>query len=288
MAGSDRDELRNVLLTTHAPQDPKDKTKRTELKQWEEDVEFRKELLQDEQVHKVFVGLVESDQRLVLGAIEGDAFSDALAHLNQLKNSAQWGEFFALVRTIALNPGWRARFLDTKTQYWSLYAFVSGDEREIMEKILYDPEHKIPVIALLRYTGKVSTLKAAFGNLQESDREQLRMGWAMANHPFIGPRTQQQESALAAFRTFEAELKDSQGSDKEGYETVLATVLGTGAYEVRDGDGTGALQRSRDSRGASGEALRPFARHSGGLYRDGRNDGRRRPPIRGAMASSQG
>ncbi len=227
MAGSDRDELRNVLLTTHAPQDPKDKTKRTELKQWEEDVEFRKELLQDEQVHKVFVGLVESDQRLVLGAIEGDAFSDALAHLNQLKNSAQWGEFFALVRTIALNPGWRARFLDTKTQYWSLYAFVSGDEREIMEKILYDPEHKIPVIALLRYTGKVSTLKAAFGNLQESDREQLRMGWAMANHPFIGPRTQQQESALAAFRTFEAELKDSQGSDKEGYETVLATVLGT-------------------------------------------------------------
>ncbi len=227
MAGSDRDELMNILLTTHAPQDPKDKTKRTELKQWEEDVEFRKELLQDERVHKVFVGLVESDQRMVLGAIEGDAFSDALAHLNQLKNSAQWGEFFALVRTIALNPGWRARFLDTKTEYWSLYAFVSGDEREIMETILNDPEHKIPVIALLRYTGKVSTLKAAFGNLQESDREQLRMGWAMANHPFIGPRTQQQETALAAFRTFEAELKDSQGSDKEGYETVLATVLGT-------------------------------------------------------------
>ncbi len=227
MAGSDRDELMNILLTTHAPRDPKDKTKRTELKQWEEDVEFRKELLRDKQVDKVFARLVESDQRMVLGAIEGDAFSDALAHLNQLKNSAQWGEFFALVRTIALNPGWRERLIDTKTEYWSLYAFVSGDEREIMEKILYDPERKMPIIALLEYTGKVSTLKAAFANLQESDREQLRTGWAMANHPFIGPRTQQQDSALAAFRTFEAELKDSQGSDKEGYEAVLATVLGT-------------------------------------------------------------
>jgi len=239
IAGGNEDQLRSILLTTHAPQEAGDKNKRTELKQWEEDVEFRKELLSDPQVREVFDGLTPATRMHVLSALKGDAFDDALEHLNQLKNSAQWGEFFALVRTVALNPDWRERFIATRTQYWSLYAFVSGEEREIMEKILYDPEHKVPIIALLRYTGSVSTLKAAFANLQESDREQLRTGWAMANHPFIGPRSEQQDTALTAFRTFEQELLKSQGSDHEGYETILTTVLGTAPTksEIATGEG---------------------------------------------------
>jgi hypothetical protein len=239
IGGSNEDDLRSILLTTHAPADPKEKAKRTDLKQWEEDVEFRKELLSDPQVHKVFVGLRGSEQMHVLTALQGDAFDDALARLNQMKNAALWGEFFDLVRTVARNDEWRTRFEKTKTEYWSLYSFVFGEEREIMEAILNDPEHRIPIIRLLRYTGKVSTLKAAFGNLQESDREQLRTGWAMANHPFIGPRTEQQEGALVAFRQFEEELKKSQGSDKEGYESVLATVLGTAPTKSEMSTGQG-------------------------------------------------
>jgi Domain of unknown function (DUF4157) len=239
IAGSNQDELRSILLTTHAPVDPKDKTKRTDLKQWEEDIEFRKELLSDPQVHKVFVGLVGSEQMHVRTALKGDAFDDKLERLNQMKNAALWGEFFDLIRTVARNDEWRMRFEKTKTEYWSLYAFVSGEEREIMETILHDPEHRIPIIKLLRYTGKVSTLKAAFAHLQENEREQLRTGWAMANHPFIGPRTEPQDSALAAFRQFEGELKKSQGSDKEGYETVLATVLGTAPTKSEMATGQG-------------------------------------------------
>jgi len=243
IAGSNEDDLRSILLTTHAPADPKEKEKekekRTDLKQWEEDVEFRKELLSDPQVHDVFVGLRGSEQMHVLTALQGDAFDDALERLNQMKNAALWGEFFDLVRTVARNDEWRTRFEKTKTEYWSLYAFVSGEEREIMEAILKDPEHRIPIIRLLRYTGKVSTLKAAFANLQESDREQLRTGWALANRPFIGPRTEQQDGALVAYRQFEEELKKSQGSDKEGYETVLATVLGTAPTKSEISTGQG-------------------------------------------------
>jgi hypothetical protein len=239
IAGSNQDELRSILLTTHAPVDPKDKTKRTDLKQWEEDIEFRKELLSDPEVHKVFVSLRGSEQMHVLTALEGDAFDDALERLNQMKNAALWGEFFDLIRTVARNDEWRTRFEKTKTEYWSLYAFVSGEEREIMETILHDPEHRIPITKLLRYTGKVSTLKAAFAHLQENEREQLRTGWAMANHPFIGPRTEPQDNALAAFRQFEEELKKSQGSDKEGYETVLATVLGTAPTKSEMATGQG-------------------------------------------------
>jgi hypothetical protein len=239
IAGSNQDELRSILLTTHAPVEPKDKTKRTDLKQWEEDIQLRKELLSDPQVHKVFVGLLGSEQMNVLAALEGDAFDDRLQRLNQMKNAGLWGEFFDLIGTIARNEEWRTRFEKTKTEYWSLYAFVSGEEREIMETILFDSEHKIPIIKLLRYTGKVSTLKAAFANIQENEREQLRTGWALANHPFIGPRTEPQDSALAAFQEFDEELKKSQGSDREGYETVLATVLGTAPTKSEIATGQG-------------------------------------------------
>ena len=238
ISGSNSDELRSILLTTHAPAEKKGE-KRTDLKQWEEDVQFRKELLSDPQVHKVFVGLRGSEQMHVLTALEGDAFDDALERLNQMKNAALWGEFFDLTRTIARNDGWRTRFEKTKTENWSLYASVSGEEREIMETILHDPERGIPIIKLLRYTGRVSTLKAAFANLQENERERLRTGWAMANHPYIGPRTEQQDSSLAAFQKFEEELKKSQGSDKEGYETVLAAVLGTAPTKSEMATGRG-------------------------------------------------
>ena len=239
IAGSNPDELRSILLTTHAPVGPEGKANRADLKKWEDDVRLRKELLSDPQVHRVFLGLRESEQMNVLTALEGDAFDDRLQRLNQMKNAGLWGEFFDLIRTIARNDEWRTRFERTKTEYWSLYAFVFGEEREIMETILHDPGHRIPIVRLLRYTGKVSTLKAAFASLQEDDREQLRTGWALFNHPFIGPLTGQQDRALAVFQEFDKELEKSQGSDKEGYETVLATVLGAAPTKSEIATGQG-------------------------------------------------
>jgi hypothetical protein len=243
LAGSNREALTSVLLTTHAPADPTSKGDRTESAQLREDVEFRQELLAYPDVAKVVQGLVHSDQTMVAGAVKGDAFSDAMARLNEMRVNAQWGEFFDLVRTIALKDEWRDRFEETSSDPFGIYAGVFGEERDIMLTILHDPEHKMPITALLSYTGKVSTLKAAFANLQENEREQLREGWALARYPFIGPRTEDQEkeqdSALAAFQKFEEQLKSSQGHDKEGFEEVLAEVLGASPTKKELSSGRG-------------------------------------------------
>jgi hypothetical protein len=232
LARGDRDALRAALFSIHAPaveQAPGVRPAAAAEAQLKEDIKLREEVLREEPVKKVIADLTDFNRSLVLLASTGDAYNEALSQLAEYRNTAQWGAFFSQVLRIANNDDWRQRFQSTSGDPFGVYAGTFGDERQIMLAILRD--RRLPLKALLRYTGNVSTLRAALANLGEKDRGQLRRGWSLSRHPFTGPLSQDQENDLSAFREFEAELRQSQTTlgtsfDAAGYEAVLGEALG--------------------------------------------------------------
>jgi Domain of unknown function (DUF4157) len=227
LAKGDLDAIRHTFLTIHAPRveaAPGATARAARMAQEDADVELRKALLADPDVHDMVTSLKGSEQMMVLDVIPGDAFNEALDQLNQYRLNAQWGEFFSLVLKIAENDEWRYRYDATSTDPFGVFAGTFGEQREIMREILRT--RHMPLAAVLKYTGNVGTLQAALGGISEKDRAQLREGWALARGLFTGPFTEDQQAALKAFQDFETNLRKSQGTDKAGFEDVLQTVLG--------------------------------------------------------------
>jgi hypothetical protein len=228
LAKGDSEATLRAFLAIHAPPvepKPGESNSASMNRQHEADVELRTKLLMDDpDVHSAFVSLVGSEQMHVLSSFKGDAFSEALVQLNHYQNTAQWGEFFNLVLTISRNDDWRARYNDTSTDPFGVFARTFGDEREIMLSILRT--RHIPLAALLDYTGNVATLQAAFANLSEDDRTKLREGWAVAHNLVQGKLTPEQESARNFYVAFEQRVRDKQGSGAD-FEDVLGAGLGS-------------------------------------------------------------
>jgi hypothetical protein len=240
MTGDDREGLQATFLTIHAPPvrpEPGATRGSIAVAQHRADLELRNRLLEDDQVKDVMSGLTGFERDVVLRDVQGDAFNEILYRLSVANRSANWGEFFRLTLQIARNPEWKARYQATQTDPWGTYASVHGERREIMLEILASEPPRMPLGRVLRFTGNVASLRAAFSEIPEADREQLRRGWALARGlgpggpHFIGPPSPADVAALEAFRQFAADLMTSQTTlgipDLAGFEAVLSAALGT-------------------------------------------------------------
>jgi Domain of unknown function (DUF4157) len=199
-----------------------------------EDERLRNELLVDPAVAAVINRLKGSDRQSVGFAVRHDAFAGKLAELNDALNAADWGRFFRLALEIARNDGWRSRFRATSTENWSVYSNVRSPQREIMETILRTKG--LPLDALSEFfghtlSGGAEGMVSAVEDIGESDRSMLRRGYALSMHPPIGPPSSEQESAIAAYRAFDAQLRKSRTTlgmlDESGYQRVSRAVLGS-------------------------------------------------------------
>jgi hypothetical protein len=232
-AGGDVAAIRAAIMELHAPREaPAAGTDAAgaEARQHEEDLRLRRELMADPAVVAAVGGLTGFERMLVEGAVTSDAFDETLSRLNDAHNAARWGDFFPIVLRIARNDDWRRRFRETSTDPFGVYARVHGDQRTIMERIL--ETQKVPIDAILAFTGDVEVLRGALADVGEQERARLRLGASLAKHPIMGPPTVEQDEALTAYRTFEAQLRKSQTTlaihfDEAGFHQVLWTVLGS-------------------------------------------------------------
>ncbi|WP_370964385.1 DUF4157 domain-containing protein [Amycolatopsis sp. cg9] len=231
MADGDVDTIRTALVRLHAPRTAAPDPGGPGAAEQAEDERLRRELLADPAVVAVIDGLTPYQRMRVSDAVTADAFAETLGHLNDAVQGGQWGPFFVELVRIARNPGWRARYQATAPDPFGVYAQVHGEQREIMETILADPA-RIPLRALMAFTGDADVLATAASELTDEQRGQLRTGYLLATQPPIGAPTEAEVAAVTAYREFEGQLRSSQTTwriffDDAGYQRVLWAMLGS-------------------------------------------------------------
>lgn len=232
-AGSDLEGIRTVLYSTHAPPvTPAEgaSPSATAAAQQAADVALRKDLLRDPDVAKVVSGLKGSEQDMVAGAKEGDAFDSLMYEMSQATRGARWGELFKLTLRIARNEDYRTRYDARRGELWGVHANIHGDQRTIVEDILRDK--RLPLAKILKFTSDVDLIRTAFAEMPEDQRVRLRTGWALSRHLVQGEPTDDQKAALQEYNDFEAEVRKSQTTaklvfDDAGFEAVLGAALGS-------------------------------------------------------------
>ncbi len=236
IAGADMESMRTAIFSLHAPRTAADGTALSAAQQQVADEALRNRLLADAQVNDRFRRLVGSEQDQVRGAVTSTSFNEIHLRLGNAFQGGRYGEFFHLVLLIARNDAWRYAFQQSgmgAIGAASIYAQVRDPERPIMETIL--ATRQMPLTDLLDYTGNVATLTAAFDDIQEGDRAQLRLGWYLTQHPPIGPPTaaeaDRNAAAIALYQRFATHLRGSQTTwrffyDDSGAQTVLGATLG--------------------------------------------------------------
>ncbi|HET6211052.1 MAG TPA: DUF4157 domain-containing protein, partial [Jatrophihabitans sp.] len=196
------------------------------------DEAFRRELLRDPDVAAVINGLTGFNRMLVQDRVTSTPFDAALVELNRALQGAEWGTFFRQTLLIARTADWGQRFRATAGDWLGVYAQVHGDARVIMERILNT--RQLPLPELLRFFGGAGRLVrggadaivAAVDDIGESERAQLRMGYALVNHPRTGPPTATENAAIDCYRQFASQLSASFGTG-DSYQRVLWAVLGS-------------------------------------------------------------
>ncbi|ALG08406.1 eCIS core domain-containing protein [Kibdelosporangium phytohabitans] len=248
MSGGDVNAIKSAIMGLHAPRaTPAAGAPAAagvpSAAQQQEDQRIREELLRDPAVAGVINGLTAMQRALVTGATTADAYDETAENLNQAHESAEWGRFFQLVLRIARDPDWCTRFRASAGDPFGTYARVHGEQRTIMEAILANPR-RIPLDALLAFSGDAEVLATAVADMGEEQRGRLRQGYILANQPPIGPPTEAQTTTLAEYRQFETLLR-TRGAwyriplDGEEYQRVLWAVLGKEptAEEMATGEG---------------------------------------------------
>ncbi len=237
LAAGDVDAIATIIKTLHAP--PVDLAPGTEAREREHrqhlaDIAFRQKVLDNGPVQGVIVGLKGSEQARVKDAIAADRYDEVYAQAHAALNGARWGEFFQAVFKIAQNPAWKKKFEEEATQHVgaaSVFARAdaAGEPGKVMRKILADPQH-LPLAAILAYSGDVELIRAAFEDIGETQRAQLRLGYFLTRQPPVGPPTKAQDDALQAYRKLEGEVRASQTTagifSRSGFTAVLIAVLG--------------------------------------------------------------
>ena len=254
MSGGDVDAIRSAIMGLHAPAAPSAPAPSApapgaaaaagpSATGQAADEQFRQQLLADDDVKKVLDGLTEYERMRVTDALTADAFVETKDQLNQALNGGDWGTFFRLVMTIARNPEWSARFQAGGTDPLDTFAHVSGEQREIMLAILADP-HRVPLDALLAFSGDADVLATAASGIEEGQRGRLRKGYFLSVHPPIGPLSTEQTAYLEEYRQFETMLSSRGAWYRIGlhgaeYQRVLWAVLGQEptADELATGEG---------------------------------------------------
>lgn len=230
LTGANEDSIRNAILELRAPPitDAGKLTPRErDQKQTEANAKLRHLLIEDKEVKDVINTMPASAVMRVRSFVNGDSFIEKLTELTVALNAARWGEFFQVVLEIALRADWKARFEDTAKSPFDTFARVHGEQREIMLEILKNK--RIPTNKILGFTGNVEVLRTALANVDEGERGQLRVGYLLIKSG-RKPADKTEEDALAAYKTFDANLRKSQttpGSvDTAGIEAVLDAALG--------------------------------------------------------------
>jgi Domain of unknown function (DUF4157) len=225
MAGADQEAISAILYSTEALAigvAPGATRVQASLAQWEANVQLRKELLADPAVARVLSRLKGSEQMLVADATTGDEFSAVLFQLNEANRNADWGQLFTVALRIARNDQWRARYNARRGEYWGAHANIHGEQCEIVEAMLRDPQH-LPIALLLDFTSDKKVLVPIFSAMPEGQRERLRLGWAVSRGLVTGAITPEGLLALFEFR----QLVGDAPSNAEKREAVLGAALGT-------------------------------------------------------------
>ena len=229
--GADEDAIRNAIIGLRAPPvipAAGATPAALERQQTDENNRLRQLLMDDPEVKAVLDRLTTSEEMRVRGFVTANSFVETVADLTVALNGARWGEFFRIVLQIANRPDWLARFRATSTDPFGTYARVFGEPREIMQSVL--DTGKIPIDRILAYTGDVEMLRMVLAALDEQRRGQLRLGYLLAQGRRAAA-SDDDRAALAAYQTFEEQLKKSQttlGSvDRAGIENVLDAALGS-------------------------------------------------------------
>lgn len=232
MAG-DADAISAIIRGVHAPpvEVPADASPiQREGTQHRADLALRQNLLKDNAVREATRGFIGTERIRLEVALRADRFDAVVAQLNTAYNSARFGEFFRLVITIARRPDWRFRFQASRAELWGVYAWVQGTHRRLMERILASPE-RLPIDALLSYSGDVELLGTILAELDEPQRSRLRRGYVLSREAApVGPRIREDVDAMDAYRRFEQQVLASQTTlgmavDRAGIEAVLDAAL---------------------------------------------------------------
>jgi hypothetical protein len=231
LAGANEDSIRNSILELRAPP-LTDAIKLTpaerDQKQAEANSKLRQRLLDDKEVKDVINTMPASAGVRVRSFVNADPFIERLTELTLAFNAASWGEFFQIVLQIAMRDDWKARFEDTSKSPFDTFARVQGEQRVIMLDILQNK--RIPTNKILGITFiNVEALRTALANMDEGERGQLRVGYLLTRSG-RKPADKTEEDALAAYTSFDANLRKSQTTlglvDTAGVEAVLDAALG--------------------------------------------------------------
>lgn len=239
LSAGDADAITMIIKTLHAPTvdlPPGTGESEREHRQHLADIAFRQKVLDNSPVQAAISGLKGSEQMRVKGAIAADAYDEIYAHALAALNGARWGEFFHCIFKIARTPAWKKKFEEEPRQHMgaaSVFARAAavGEPGKVMREILSSPTGKLPLARILAFSGDVELIRAAFADVGEEQRGQLRLGFHLAKQLPMGPPTKEQAEALKAYRDLEAQVRASQTTagvfSRSGFEAVLVAVLGS-------------------------------------------------------------
>jgi hypothetical protein len=230
LSGGNVDAIRSAIIGLQAARTAAPTAGGPTAAEHDADKQLRQKLLDDPAVAAVLNSLSGFDKMLVTGAVDAGPYEEAKSKLTDAFRAADWGAFFRQVLTIARNPEWTAKFKKGGESAADVYAQVQGEQRSIMEKIL--ETKKVPVDAVLLFTGDADILAAAFGDLKDDERARLRLGYMLSIHPPAGTPSEPQTTALNEFKGFDGKLKQRwhwyrAPLDPADYQKVLWAALGS-------------------------------------------------------------